>query len=160
MAKKNTGTKLVSLIASLALVVGLMPLPAPAFADDGASDAGNQNAATPLAVGTIAPVGEPSGADMQAADDVVWVNMWTGLQDAISDARNGQVIRLSGNVVNPGGKDRIQVEKSVTIDLNGFTLNRNLSSVADNGHVIEVFDGATFTIQDTSVSGGGKVTGG
>lgn len=161
MARVNGAfAKLVSVVASAALVVGLIPLPAAAFADDGASDAGNRNTAMPLTVGTIAVEEAPLALDAQDANDTVQVSTWEGLQSAIDKASNGQTIQLSTNVVRPSGKDRIKVkDKSVTIDLNGFTLDRNLTSVTDNGHVIEVFDGATLTIDDSSASEGNSGTG-
>ena len=109
--------------------------------------------------GTIATEGALLSSGMVAQGESVQVSTWTDLQGAIDDADNGQRIQLSGNVVNPGNKDRIQVKgKSVTIDLNGFTLDRSLTSKKDNGHVIEVFKGATLTIEDGV--GGGTITGG
>ena len=47
---------------------------------------------------------------------------------------------------------------TATIDLNGFTLNRNLSSHKNSGQVIEVI--GTLTITDTSDTKDGVITGG
>lgn len=48
--------------------------------------------------------------------------------------------------------------KTVTIDLNGHNLNRNLSAAKSDGCVIHVEQGASLTFLDTP--GGGKITGG
>ena len=47
---------------------------------------------------------------------------------------------------------------TVTIDLNGFTLNRNLGTPTTNGYVI-YNGGGTLTIQDSSEGKTGKITG-
>ena len=44
----------------------------------------------------------------------------------------------------------IQNNKIVTIDLNGHTLNRNLTAAADKGHVLTVASGSQLTINDSS----------
>jgi predicted outer membrane repeat protein len=58
-------------------------------------------------------------------------------------------------------KSGIKVKnKTVTIDLAGYTLDRDLSSVRNSGHVIEVFDGAELTITDSSENKTGEICGG
>jgi hypothetical protein len=163
-------------IIAMALA-GLMPLPAAAFTGDGAADASNQNAAPSLAAGTIANTETPFSIGAQSTGDVVRVNTWDGLQDAIDNASDGTVIQLSDNVVNPASngtgiplidnmldldfKSGIKVKnKTVTIDLAGYTLDRDLSSVRNSGHVIEVFDGAELTITDSSENKTGEICGG
>lgn len=47
---------------------------------------------------------------------------------------------------------------TVTIDLNGHTINRGLSSATTNGNVMKVASGGNLTIKDTST--GGTITGG
>ena len=47
---------------------------------------------------------------------------------------------------------------SMTLDLNGHTLDRGLTSAASYGHVIKVLSGGSATISDSA--GGGKITGG
>ena len=75
-------------------------------------------------------------------------------------------------IVNAGGtakltKDvllsdvlRIPTGKTVTLDLNGFTLNRGLTECRDLGSVIRVEPGATLTLKDSSNNNSGTVTGG
>ena len=48
--------------------------------------------------------------------------------------------------------------KTVTLDLNGYTLNRALATTKEEGRVITV--AGTLIIQDTSSGGGGTITGG
>ena len=55
---------------------------------------------------------------------------------------------------------RIKEGQNVTLDLNGHTLSRNLSSIRDSGHVIVVLKGATLTIKDSSGNNAGRITGG
>ena len=58
------------------------------------------------------------------------------------------------------GALKIPPLKQLTIDLNGFTLDRGLAdgSAVQNGHVLEVQVGATLTLTDSL--GGGRITGG
>ena len=56
--------------------------------------------------------------------------------------------------------DDLDVTASVvtTLDLNGKTLSRNLSSIDSNGHVIEVYTDGTLTVKDSGKDG--KIKGG
>lgn len=68
------------------------------------------------------------------------------------DAKLQKDITLTTTLLIPTGKE-------VTIDLNGHTLNRGLTSVGGNtGHVIEVSMSATLTISDSGTRG--SITGG
>ena len=49
---------------------------------------------------------------------------------------------------------------TVTLDLNGYTLDRNLSSPKDNGFVIKVWGEASLTIMDSSEGKTGTIKGG
>ncbi len=49
---------------------------------------------------------------------------------------------------------------TVSLDLNGKTLNRGLSVCVENGSVITVMPGATFTLRDTSGNNDGIIKGG
>ena len=88
------------------------------------------------------------------------VNTWTGLQEAINNASaDYEIIKLSGDVVNTENKDCILVNgKTVTIDLNGYTVNRNRTSSDEDGHVFWLKGNAKLTIRDSA--GGGTITGG
>ena len=91
------------------------------------------------------------------ADDAVTqhVSTWTELKKAIS---NGGDIQLTSNVTAGTGDYRFEVDKSVTIDLNGYTIDRNLNEQQDN--VFRVIAGGTLIIKDTSEEQNGKITGG
>ena len=87
---------------------------------------------------------------------------WSWLQEQINNADPGDVIELPDDVINLNKGDRIQVKKGkdVTIDLKGHTLDRNRTSNDSDGHVIEVFEGSTLTIKDSSTEKTGTITGG
>ena len=55
---------------------------------------------------------------------------------------------------------RIPTGKEVTLDLNGYTLNRGLTECRDLGSVIRVEPGATLTVKDSSNKNSGVITGG
>ncbi|HAM15408.1 MAG TPA: hypothetical protein DCP91_06030, partial [Eggerthellaceae bacterium] len=97
---------------------------------------------------------------IQGAEDVVEVGDWQALQNAINDENNrDKVIRLANDITASDDDDRLLLDgKSVIVDLNGHTLNRDLDDDDRNGHVFEVLGGSTLTIRDTA--GAGRVTGG
>ncbi|WP_248921888.1 Cna B-type domain-containing protein [Olsenella intestinalis] len=92
--------------------------------------------------------------------DVVTVSDWQALQNAINDEANrDKVIRLGGDVTATEDDDRLLLDgKSVIVDLGGHALNRNLDESDSDGHVFELVNGSTLTIQDSA--GAGRVTGG
>ena len=55
---------------------------------------------------------------------------------------------------------RIPTGIAVTLDLNGYTLNRGLTECQDLGSVIRVEPGATLTVKDSSNKNSGVITGG
>lgn len=67
----------------------------------------------------------------------------------------GKGMAFDGVICVPKGHE-------VTVDLNGFSINRALETAVENGEVICVEQGATLNLTDTTASGGtaGKVTGG
>ncbi len=78
---------------------------------------------------------------------------WPILQRLIKEAAEGSgSLKLDKNY-QANDTDvalTIPAGKSVTIDLNGFTINRNRTSKTDNGQVFIVGAGSSLTIQDTS----------
>src|SRR5574344_535265 len=86
---------------------------------------------------------------------------WSELQTAI-DA--GGKIKLTQDIVAESTDAQLNVPngKTATIDLNGYKINRNLTTAVDNGSVFYI-NGGNLTINDTSttdVSKQGKITGG
>jgi hypothetical protein len=67
-------------------------------------------------------------------------------------------IQLDKNITAGTGDYRFNVDKNVTIDLNGYTIDRNLNEQQDN--VFSVIAGGTLIIKDTSEGQNGKITGG
>ena len=80
------------------------------------------------------------------------------LREAVS--LNGAEIQLTDNInigseLTVGGYGYV----SVTIDLNGHTLNRGLTSSASYGHVLKIIKGCKLTINDSSGDNSGCITG-
>ena len=67
---------------------------------------------------------------------------------------SGKGFGTDGFVLVPSGS------AAITLDLNGKTLSRNLNTPQQNGHVIEIEQGAIFTLTDNSTGKDGKLTGG
>ena len=95
------------------------------------------------------------------------VSEWAALKEALGDVSISG-IKLSDDIEADDSVDsdsRLKVKgsdevRNVTIDLNGHTINRNLSSHKRNGHVIEVLAGANLTITNTGTDKIGMITGG
>lgn len=81
---------------------------------------------------------------------------WSDLQALIDAAPNNGTIELTRDYVATS-KDAgaLQINKNITIDLKGHTINRNLSEAQENGRVIEIASGNNVTI-----IGPGTITGG
>ncbi|MCR5283295.1 MAG: DUF6273 domain-containing protein, partial [Lachnospiraceae bacterium] len=86
---------------------------------------------------------------------------YTDLQTAIEGAQNGAVITLLRNA-KISKKLTVENEKSITLDLNGFTIDRGLADYdpKSEGCVISVDDNSTLTITDSSSEKTGVITGG
>ena len=93
--------------------------------------------------------------EVKADDAVITVSSWTELKNTI---RNDGNIQLDKNITAGTGDYRFNVDKNVTIDLNGYTIDRNLNEQQDN--VFSVIAGGTLIIKDTSEGQNGKITGG
>ena len=93
--------------------------------------------------------------EVKADDAVTTVSSWNELKNAISKGGN---IQLDKNITAGTGDYRFNVDKNVTIDLNGYTIDRSLNEQQDN--VFSVIAGGTLIIKDTSEGQNGKITGG
>ncbi len=117
--KKVQAKKLLSLLLSLMLVIGVMPLSAvTAYAANAATEAALVKAVS-------------KGGDVKLTKDI-----------ALTD-----VLRIPADV-------------TVTLDLNGKTLDRGLKKCVDLGSVIRVEPGGTLTVKDGSDTNAGLITGG
>ena len=94
--------------------------------------------------------------------EVVITSEWAELKRYIEDELpSGQTYTLQKDYAASPSDDRIEIDgKSITIDLNGHTLNRNCSSKTKDGHIFEVYDDSTLTIMDSSAEKTGAITGG
>jgi hypothetical protein len=81
------------------------------------------------------------------------VNSLDTLEAAILAAPAGGTVQLTGDVVFTDGV--LEIDKNLTLDLNGFTLSG--SEPSNINKVIVVKNGATFTLDDTSASKSGRV---
>ena len=107
---------------------------------------------------------------MPAADVTITDSDWRDLQalltNASTDAAHPTVITLDKDIVATGTDSYLNVPAGhhVIIDLNGHTINRNLTEANDNGYVFYVRGGtddktpSSLTIRDSQ--GGGTITGG
>ena len=92
----------------------------------------------------------------------VTVSTWDQLQSALAD--DGTYIQLYDDVVTPTGKSLVQSKLTVpsgvtvTLDLNGHSIDRNLKDGFASEHVITV--NGNLTIKDSSEGQDGKITGG
>ena len=83
--------------------------------------------------------------EVKADDAVTTVSSWNELKNAIS---NGGDIQLTSNITAGTGDYSFNVTRDVTIDLNGYTIDRNLNVQQDN--VFSVMTDGTLIIKDTS----------
>ena len=82
---------------------------------------------------------------------------WQILVDTITKAASGSTITLQNDYVAMAGDNALLIPagKTLTINLNGHTIDRNLSEAANYGQVIRIEAGATLNLV-----GPGTITGG
>lgn len=91
---------------------------------------------------------------------------WLALSDAFdaasTDSENPTVITLTQDYTAASGNTYLLLAKNhhLVLDLNGYTINRNLSAAVADGHVLESKQNTTFTIRDSSPGQTGTITGG
>ena len=86
-----------------------------------------------------------------------WKNSWSSLQMEMDEAEDGATIVLDDDyLATPTDVEySIPSGKSITIDLNGHTIDRNLTEEEAKGSVFYINEGAALTI-----TGNGVITGG
>ncbi len=96
----------------------------------------------------------------KAAQDI---RTWSALQEAINGAESGDTIKLQADLT-AGAHDsslRIPDGTSITLDLNGHTIDRNLKeNGGSEGTAIYISAGALLTVKDSSADSAGSITGG
>ena len=110
----------------------------------------------------IAEFTMPEGDVTLFSEIIPELNSWTDLQDVIDKAGKEATIVLMTDirVVGPSKELVIPGGKHITLDLNGFTLDRAITGPMDDGYVFRVETNGTLSIKDSSADGRGKITGG
>ena len=86
---------------------------------------------------------------------------WSQLKNDIESGKAKNVILSQDLVASSSDKEIIITDtRVVTIDLNGFSLNRNMSKAVDRGGVLRVEANSKLIVTDSSGNNSGKITGG
>ena len=90
-------------------------------------------------------------------DEATLLSHWAALKATLA---KGGTVNLTRDYVAPADGEYLEVPnaKTVTLDLKGHTINRNLTEATADGYVIKVIAGGTLTISDSGT--GGTITGG
>ena len=104
---------------------------------------------TPVSGGTAAMWEEAAKADSA----IVKLYADWSAKDGSQLAAEGKGGAFAGALCIPAGSE-------ITIDLNGFSIDRTLSVAMEHGEVIYVESGATLNLTDTSGTHDGRITGG
>ena len=85
---------------------------------------------------------------------------WQVLQYLLANSENGSTITLAQDYIADAEDTYLSIPsgKEITLDLNGYTIDRNLSASADDGSVI--VNNGTLTINDSSANQSGVIKGG
>ena len=110
--------------------------------------------------GSVQDLSKMAGSALRAWD--TQEETWAQLQTRVASANDGDTITLHQSYEALGTDQSLTFDaassKSLTLDLNGYTLNRAMGSSSDGGSVIYVGQNSTLTIKDSA--GGGVITGG
>lgn len=89
-----------------------------------------------------------------------WTALQTTLNNASTDANDPTVLALAADITATNSDAYLNLPSGhhVILDLNGHTIDRNMTEATNDGWVIKVNSGASLTIRDTA--GGGTITGG
>ncbi|MBO4915625.1 MAG: InlB B-repeat-containing protein, partial [Oscillospiraceae bacterium] len=80
-----------------------------------------------------------------------WIGTFSALQSLIDEADAGGTIQLQRDYKALGTEGALNVEKELTIDLNGHVIDRGLTSPTENGYVIGIPNGdGHLTIIDSA----------
>ena len=115
-----------------------------------------------------------SAKTMQAGDELVvsgdttvkaiWnasITTWKQLVDTVEEAEDGDIIYLGQSLTAESNDVEVTVSgnKSVTVDLNGYTLDRNQTGALVFGSAFKIEAGSTLTVCDSSSGKTGTITG-
>ena len=85
---------------------------------------------------------------------------WDGLKKAFENAPSGATIKLTRNITARPDNTALLVSGTVTLDLNGCTLDRHRNTPIMHGSAILVTEHGNLTIEDSSEDKTGTITGG
>ena len=153
MEKKQNASKLISSLVALSLATTL-GVPSLAIAEEQGATAQQTNAAP--ASGNEAPTPQEgeSAPSAQGVAEVAGVTYPT-LQEAITAAQSGAVVKMLGNTT-----ENVTINKSLTLDLNGFRLDGGNNTSADHKYkaAVTTTGNIEVTIKDTSESKAGVIS--
>ena len=91
-----------------------------------------------------------------------WLALGEAFAAASTEAENPTVITLQKDYIAASGDTYLLLDRNhhLVLDLNGHTINRNLSAAVADGDVIETKSNTTLTIRDGSPGQTGTITGG
>lgn len=109
----------------------------------------------------VSGLGNYGGSVTNEFEVVAFGNTWGELQEALNSK---SVVVLTNDFYAEDTDEMLTISRTATLDLNGHTINRNLTEARANGCVILVkYQGAekgNLTITDSSEDGEGMITGG
>ena len=107
---------------------------------------------------------DPAASGEEQSEGEAGVATWDALQASIDGSKEETTLTLAGDITAGSGMAALTVRKGkkIIIDLKGHTLNRGLTSAANDGEVIHVENGGTLTLTDSTDTPGasGTITGG
>lgn len=160
--------KIMTLLLAMCMVVTLMPQVAFATREDGTEnvtyvmevDFDGEGVTLPTKyTDFVTGWNEAVGNQNTTSTTVKLLSDWTADDNGYFSATTGAGFDQGSGTANEyTGSMIVPENKSVVLDLNGYTINRNLNEEKYNGYVI-IVDG-TLTLKDSSSEGNGKIIGG
>ena len=86
----------------------------------------------------------------------------TTASELLESVKTSQAVKLGTDITTASEGGRLDINNGidVTLDLNGHTLTRQMTSAGDGGQVLFVANGGSLTINDSSDDASGQITGG
>ncbi|WP_026835806.1 hypothetical protein [Eubacterium xylanophilum] len=132
--------------------------------------------------GIQVPVTKAAAKNKVVIDQDIEVDSWKSLQELVAESEDEKEvvdedadekddsdiinynykITLTSDIVasKDDGPLTLEPKKSVIIDLNGFTIERGLKSITDDGSVFHLGEKSRLTIEDSSEESTGRISGG
>lgn len=79
---------------------------------------------------------------------------WYNLENLINNANDGDSIILTHNYYGSEGDSVLKINKNLKINLNGYTIDRGLTTAVERGQVIRISAGNTVKIYNGTITGG------